>query len=137
MLKIGIDVHGVLDTFPEVVKLIETVRVLDTVEIHIITGLARADAEKLIGHLVPLDELHYYSIVDNLVSRGVVVDWIDGLPYANKSDWDEAKAIYCRENDIDFMLDDSPTYGQYFNDPDVRTIFCQVYNPKRKQYNTR
>lgn len=137
MLKIGIDVHGVLDTFPEVVKLIETLKNLDDVEIHIITGLTKEDAVKQIGHLLDLDTIHYFSIVDSLIADHVTIVWEDGLPYAPKHLWNRAKAKYCKANDIDFMLDDSPTYGEYFKDPSVRTVFCQVQNVDRKVYKTR
>ena len=135
MLKIGIDVHGVLDTFPAFQKMVRVLATHPDVEIHIITGLTREDAEKEVGHLIDFTAITYFSIVEYLVSSNIPVEWRDGYPYANKEDWNSAKSIYCKQHDIDIMLDDSPTYGEFFKTID--TVFCQVQNTERVIYNVR
>jgi len=136
-MKIGFDIHGVIDTFPAFRAMIEKYIEDPDVEVHIITGLSRVTAEEQIGHLIELDKVDgYFSITDHLVGRpDIEVKWINGLPWADENAWNNAKADYCYENGIDIMFDDSPIYADTFNEID--TIYCQVHNPARKKYKTR
>ena len=133
--KIGFDVHGVLDTFPAFVAIMNTMIADPNFEVHIITGLSRDHADAEIGHIVDLSNVKYMSIVDYLIENKHTVDWIDGLPYANQVAWDKAKSEYCEHQGIDILFDDSPTYGQHFED--VPTTFCHVQNANRKSFKTR
>ena len=133
--KVGFDVHGVIDTFPAFVNLMNALIADPNFEVHIITGLSRAHAPDEIGHIVDLDKVEYMSVVDYLVECGVPMEWRDGMPYADKETWDRAKSEYCDEHDIDLIFDDSPTYGQHFHT--INTTYCQVHNVNRKIHNTR
>lgn len=136
-MKIAFDIHGVADTFPAFQEMIRKYIEDPAVEVHLVTGLARREAEKEIGHTIDLDKIDgYFSIVDYLESRpDIEVKWIDGLPWADEIAWNNAKADYCYENGIDILFDDSPVYADTFTDID--TIYCQVHNPKRKTFKTR
>lgn len=134
-MKLGFDIHGVIDTFEVFPKMIQYFLNDPEVEIHVISGLASAEVEEQIGHLVDLSKVKYFSIVDYLTEQGAMVEWKDGLPWADKEEWNRAKATYCQEQGIDIILDDSPTYAKYFDDID--TIYCQVHNNNRKRYKTR
>jgi len=138
-MKLGFDIHGVIDTFEVFPFIIENYLDRDDVEIYIISGLSRRDADGQIGHLVDLDRIddeHYFSIADYLEDRpDVEVTWKDGMPWADEEAWNRAKADYCDEEGIDILFDDSPIYAQYFDNID--TIFCQIHNPNRKRYKTR
>ena len=136
-MKVGFDIHGVIDTFPAFRTMIEKYIDDPDVEVHVITGLARKTAEKEIGHLVDLDRIDgYFSITDHLESRpDVEVTWVNGLPWADEIAWNNAKADYCYENQIDILFDDSPVYADTFKDID--TVYVQIHNSNRKSFKTR
>lgn len=135
-MKIGFDVHGVLDTFEVFQEMINKFIDHPDVEVYIISGLARADADAEIGHLVDLSKVNYFSVTDYLVSKpGVEVTWVDGLPWADDYSWNIAKADFCNDEKIDILFDDSPVYAEYFNH--IKTIYCQIHNINRKKYKTR
>ncbi len=136
-MRLGFDVHGVIDTFGVFQDLVTKLLEDDDVEIHVISGLASAEIDDLIGHLIDLSRItNYFSIVDHLVAKpDVEVTWVDGLPWADEDAWDRAKAEYCLEAGIDVLFDDSPTYVKYFDS--IPTIYCQIHNPDRKRYYTR
>jgi hypothetical protein len=136
-MKVAFDIHGVADTFPVFQEMIRKYIADPDVEVHIVTGLTESEATKQVGHLVDLDKIDgYFSIADHLESRpDVVVKWINGLPWADETAWNNAKADYCYENQIDILFDDSPIYGPTFDNID--TIYVQVHNPNRKRFKTR
>lgn len=135
-MKIGFDVHGVLDTFEQFRTILKKCIVDPDIEVHIITGLRRIDLEKEISNLIDLSSVdHIFSITDFLLETNVEVSWVDGKPWADKEKWNIAKSVYCAQNQIDILFDDSPTYAMYFDDID--TIYCQIHNPNRKLYKTR
>ena len=119
-MKIGIDVHGVADTLPEIFTKFSTLS--DDIEIHIITG----------GSITPkfknqIDELgiahkHVFSITDSLVESGENVRWADSEnPWFDEELWNKAKADYCDRVGIDIMFDDTIRYAKYFEN--IKTTF--------------
>ena len=136
VLKVGFDVHGVVDTFPFFAEMTRMYRAAGH-EVHIITGQKKDD-----NFLKELEDLgveftHYYSIVDELESRdSSLVEWDhNGKPHAPVDLWNVAKADYCKKEEITLLFDDSPTYGQFFNDID--TTYCHILNPNRVEYKVR
>ena len=136
-MKVVFDIHGVIDTFPAFRLMIEKYMDDPDVEVHVITGLARESAHGEIGHLIDLDRIDgYFSIADYLVMQpDVDIRWINDLPWATEKAWNNAKANYCYENQIDILFDDSPIYADTFED--IETIYVQIHNPDRKTYKTR
>ena len=136
-MKVAFDIHGVTDTIPAFQTMIKKYIEDPDVEVHLVTGLARRQAEKEIGHIIDLNRIDgYFSITDYLEDNpDVEVKWVNGLPWADEIAWDNAKADYCYENQIDIIFDDSPVYANTFDDID--TIYCQVHNPNRKTFKTR
>lgn len=136
-MKIAFDIHGVTDTFPAFQEMICKYIEDPDVEVHIVTGLSRRQAAIEIGHIIDLNKIDgYFSIVDYLEDQpDVEVKWVNGLPWADETAWNNAKADYCYENNIDILFDDSPVYANTFDEID--TIYCQVHNPKRKTFKTR
>lgn len=136
MLRVGIDIHGVLDTYTrKFVELAVATRAVGG-EVHIITGIKFDEAVEAELKSYGIPYTHYFSIVEQLEEDGVPFEWIDGKPYTNDSEaWDNAKAIYCDKMGIDFMYDDSDTYLPTFNDID--TVYLHVINPDRVIYKTR
>ena len=136
-MKFGFDIHGVIDTFPAFRMMIEKYLDDPDVEVHVVTGLARESAEVEIGKLIDLDKIDgYFSIADYLEGRpDVEVTWVNGLPWADEIAWNNAKADYCYENQIDILFDDSPIYADTFKDID--TVYVQIHNSNRKTFKTR
>ncbi len=135
-MKIGFDIHGVIDTFKPFQEMARRMIDDDSIEVYIISGLARAEAYKQIGHIIDLDRIKYFSIVDYLETRpDVEVKWIDGLPWADETAWNKEKADYCQEEGIDILFDDSEVYAKTFDG--INTIYCQIHNPNRKRFFTK
>lgn len=130
--KLGLDFHGVIDTFPEYMALFSQLLVEAGHEVHVITGLKRDSGIEAALHKFGIKFTHYFSIVDKLEQDGVTIIWRDGLPYADKIYWDIAKRDYCDANQIDIMIDDSPVYKDTFHD--ISTVYLHLVNEKRKQY---
>lgn len=133
-MRLGFDIHGVIDTFGVFQTMINKLIEDDDVEIHVVSGLSKSEADEQIGHLIDLSKIaKYFSIADYLESRNdVEVTWIDGMPWADETIWNRAKADYCEENKIDILFDDSLHYVPTFDNID--TIYCQIHNPNKKRY---
>jgi hypothetical protein len=131
-LKLGLDFHGVIDTFPEMIAEMSRMFVAAGHEVHVVTGLKRdAIVQKGLDDF-GIQYTHYFSIVEQLEADGVTIVWRDGLPYADKIHWDIAKRDYCQKNEIDLMIDDSPVYKDTFND--ISTVYMHLINKDRKHY---
>ena len=133
-MKLGFDIHGVIDTFGVFQNMVNKLLEVEDVEVHVISGLSQAEAEGQIEHLIDLNRItSYFSIADYLESReDVEVTWIDGMPWADETAWNKAKADYCDEIGIDIMFDDSQSYVETFHN--INTIYCQIHNRDRIQY---
>jgi hypothetical protein len=131
-LKLGLDFHGVIDTFPEMIAEMSRMFVAAGHEVHVVTGLKRdAIVQKGLDDF-GIHYTHYFSIVEQLEQDGVTIVWRNSLPYADKIYWDIAKRDYCQKNEIDLMIDDSPVYKDTFHDID--TVYLHLINKDRKQY---
>lgn len=121
--KVGLDIHGVLDTAPEFFSHISQLLVIAGCEVHVITG-AECTPE-LIQQLKDLgiSYTHFFSIVDHEKSIGTPITYLSpGNPKIDDEIWNKAKAQYCSVNQIDMMLDDSPIYGDHFTTPYIQLI---------------
>jgi hypothetical protein len=59
-----------------------------------------------------------FSITDYHEAIGTYIEWDEkGHPHIADELWDRTKADYCRKNEIDLAIDDSPAYGKYFTTP--------------------
>lgn len=122
MIKIGIDIHGVVDRYPEVFSFL-TYSIIGNSsyfrgndnQIHIITGSSwNLEIEKFLN-IINIYYTHHFSVTDYLLEKGEAVIWKDSKnPFFADDVWNKAKAEYCERNKINFHFDDSNTYGQYF-----------------------
>lgn len=118
-MKVGFDLHGVLDYNAEFFKLFtETLR-LEGHEVHIVSGARASDILKFcLKTKIRYDSI--YSITNDLLDKGCKFKTDkNGNPCFNKKLWDKAKAEYCLKNEIDIMIDDTLEYGKYFKTPFV------------------
>jgi hypothetical protein len=121
MMKVGLDIHGVIDRYPEFFSFLTrtvliSLSIRDTYnEIHIITGSSWTSEIKELLEKYEIYYTHYFSVTDYLLEKGEAVTWKDSKnPFFDNVVWNKAKAEYCDRNRIDFHFDDSDSYGQYF-----------------------
>lgn len=117
-LKIALDIHGVCDTNPIFFSELSRLFVAHNHEVHVLTGKRVTD-----GALDELTQLgitytHFFSIADYHESKGTKM-WNDqkGNPWLDGEAWDRTKGDYCKEHGIDFCIDDTERYGNYFETP--------------------
>ncbi|QNJ54550.1 nicotinate-nucleotide adenylyltransferase [Vibrio phage vB_ValM_R10Z] len=126
VIKVGIDIHGVIDQSPEFFALLSKL----PVEVHIITGI-----KEELDTDVPddLEYDHWFSIHQSCEDDGVEILYDEkGRPWVDDEIWNNKKAEYCRENQINIMIDDSPTYARSFEGLD--TFYLQLTNTVRDEW---
>lgn len=117
--KLGLDLHGVIDTNPsKFVKLAKAIKETGG-EVIICTG-SRHDT-KLVDQLASYDNgfvwwTSIFSITDHLIKSGIPhTPSADGGVKVDNETWDRVKGDWARRENIDFHIDDSPEYGKYFD----------------------
>ena len=115
-MKLGLDLHGVIDSAPKMFHELTKTLVLAGHEVHILTG------PKIGWHLkMGIAYTHLFSITDYCESKGIQVEWDEhNNPHVDPYHWDKAKAEYCQEHGIDLHIDDSDAYGYFFKTPYAR-----------------
>jgi hypothetical protein len=128
-MKLGLDIHGVIDTYP-FLKVLSELLVQNGHEVHLITGApygainngefchAGVDSYILnLGYIKGVHYTHFYSILDHHIANGSEVLCDQNGCWLAPKIWDTAKALYCESVGIDFHIDDSASYATYFNTP--------------------
>ena len=122
-MKIAFDVHGVIDTYPEVIY--PMIRMLTKMgnNICIVSGpsedLIRKDLKRLNfpKEVFGFDRYtEIYSVVDFLRRNGIKT-WKDdkGDVWADDQNWWDSKAKICQQWGIKYMIDDSGKYRSAFD----------------------
>jgi hypothetical protein len=116
--KIGIDLHGVIDTHVDAFKCILEIAISQGNEVHIISGPPRDEIEAELAEYELALDVHYHgiqSVVDHLKEKGVKM-WLDHNKtwWASDEDWWSAKAEICKELGVVEMIDDKERYSEYF-----------------------
>lgn len=130
-MKFGFDVHGVLDTHPEIYSALTVALMKHGHEVHVITGI-----QKTPEIIKQLEEAgicwsHWFSIVQYHLDKGDVMVRFEGdQPWMDREVWNRTKAEYCERVGIDLMIDDSPIYGSYFTG---KTVYCLQKSPKSQE----
>ena len=117
-LKIGLDIHGICDASPEYFAELTRLFVNAGHEVHLITGRRVSDGAIKEIKSLGLYYTHFFSIADYHKEIGTKV-WEDddGNPWLEGDLWDRTKGDYCKKHNIDFHIDDTERYGQYFETP--------------------
>jgi len=123
---IGIDLHGVADTYPEIKGLLEAIRSGGN-QVYVISGphvdkiVARLEALEF-KHKVHYDEIlsvvHFLKYYNYEMWQDEKGDW-----WTSDEDWWSSKAKICLEYNIDIMIDDSERYREWFEKLNVPTKF--------------
>ena len=122
-MKLGLDIHGVIDSNPESFAFMSQSVIANNGEVHIITGGSWTSEleEQLKGYGIKWTS--HFSVYDYLLESGIdsigTIQFPDGT-IQKKLDyhlWDTIKAGYCKSNNIDLHIDDTEVYSKYFTTP--------------------
>jgi hypothetical protein len=123
MLKIGLDFHGVCDTYGALIAPLSRYLVEQGYEVHIITGQKQEEIVDMVRAL-GIEFTHFFSITDyheriNSLGKSKTPIRYDekGRPWMDETIWNQTKAEYCNKNEITIHIDDSEKYGKYFTTP--------------------
>lgn len=123
-LKIGLDIHGVIDAKPELFAILTNLLVDAGHEVHVLTGSKETEDihEELLGYGIKWT--HFFSITDYCISGGVHV-WYDekNTPWMDQNAWEKAKGEYCTNIGMDLHIDDTIKYADFFKTP-----FCRFFS---------
>lgn len=125
-MKIGLDVHGVIDVAPETFAQLTQRLMSAGHEVHVITG--RELCAELFDKLdtAGIRYIRVFSITSYHKSIGTYVTYKDGdptQPLIAPPLWDRTKADYCAREKIDIHIDDTEEYGKYFRGPENKCQF--------------
>ena len=122
-IKIGLDIHGVIDKNPEFFTAFAKLIKQFCGEIHIITGTPISEAEnQLLSYNNGIKWWDHFFSIDDYLYKNKIYHGIDerGGRIYDEGEWDRAKAKYCSENNINLHIDDSGEYEKFFSTP----YFC-------------
>jgi predicted peroxiredoxin len=130
IMKIGIDLHGVIDSNPKLFKMVLFgLSMSGKVKIYIVSGPPKADIISELENLGIEQDLHYdevYSVVDFLKESGVKM-WQDERSrwWTNEEDWCASKSKICDKLHLDIMLDDKEMYRAGFNNIPTKFVLYE------------
>lgn len=128
-IKIGLDLHGVIDLMPEFFSFFTKAMIKSGAEIHIITGGATEKDIQLLNNF-DIKWTHFFSISDHHNKIGTPSNGIHpkyGFPMISDEEWDKTKGEYCQKNNISLHIDDTTIYNDSFTTP-----FCRMWSNKDK-----
>ena len=121
-MKLGIDVHGIISRDPLFFSELSKIFIREGHQIHIITGRRVTPLLKAYLDSYKIYYTRIFSIIDYHLSIGTKVTYKDpDNPWIDQDLWNKAKAEYCEQEKIDFHIDDSEVYGNYFKTP-----YCRI-----------
>lgn len=110
-MNIGLDIHGVIDTYPEIFSAASKLWKSQGHTIHIMTGESWVTA---IDTVVKCDIAFdmSLSITDyHLAKTGM--NWKENGWWTDNEIWDVTKGKYCESNFIELVFDDTLRYWKY------------------------
>jgi hypothetical protein len=128
IFKLGLDVHGVVDSMPEFFSFLSESFIKNGAEVHIITGGSWTNELQNQLKSYGIKWTHYFSVYDymmgNNYSYSGEITFSDGTVQKRFSDseWNKVKADYCSKNNISLHIDDKVVYNNSFETP-----FCKLW----------
>jgi hypothetical protein len=119
-IKIGLDLHGVIDRNPQFFIALARLIQQHGGEIHIITGTPFSEAEReLLSYNSGVKWWDYFFSIDDYLFEKKIPHRIDerGGRIYEDNEWNRAKGIYCARRGIDLHIDDSEVYQEFFSTP--------------------
>ena len=137
MIRLGLDVHGVIDDDPEFFTSMAWYILKKKGQIYIITGREDCpDLHKELEELGMNSSLYdgILSITTHQIAQGTPISYLDdrkSQPVMEPKIWNPTKAALGASAGIDVMIDDSPIYGEFFRD--IKTQYI-TYTPAVKEF---
>jgi len=129
-LKIGLDIHGVIDYNPKFFSHLSKKLIDDGHEVHIITGSMKTPKIEDLLKELKISYTHFFSVADSLIANGETVTFTDpDNPWFESSSWNLAKGKYCESMKIDIHFDDTRAYGDHFK----KSVFVHAVKSDRFQ----
>lgn len=131
--KIGLDIHGVIDSLPDFFAFLTDSVSKNGGEVHILTGGSwTQELESQLSNY-GIKWTHKFSVYDHLIEVGTKIvgeiQFPDGTIQKKFEDgaWDKVKAEYCKEHSISLHIDDTLIYNDFFSTP-----FCRIWTHNNK-----
>jgi hypothetical protein len=133
MIKLGLDVHGVIDTDPEFFSALSKMIKAQGHEVYVITG--REICDELIDEMAAYKILYndLLSITTYQKDLGTPVSYLNdkkSQPIMSSSVWNPSKAELCASVGIHIMIDDSIIYEPFFRN--IKTQYI-IYTSEVKE----
>lgn len=130
-IKIGCDIHGVIDSLPEVFAFLSKAVVDAGGEFHVLTGSKVEQAKEELKKY-NITYTHLFSIQEYHEELGTPTKGTHpkyGFPMIDDHEWDLTKGDYCRKHNISLHIDDTLIYNDNFTTPFAR-IWTHTNTPK-------
>lgn len=126
---LGIDLHGVLDAHPEILRPVLRALCLLEVEVFIISGPPKKEIMEQLLKLGFKQGIHYKgvaSVVDSL-KRNHIPMWQDakGDWWAEDLPWNQAKSDICKILEVDVLIDDCKAYEKFFSETTTKFVLTE------------
>ena len=124
MLKIGLDIHGVIDTYPYYFKKLSEFYISCDFEVHIITGAQKTKELTNLLNNFEIQYTHFFSISDYLIKNGFKHHFSSSNnPWFDEEVWICQKGDYAKRVNLNIHYDDTLEYKSFF--PKC-TMFCLI-----------
>ncbi len=120
-MKIGIDIHGVINLYPKLFAKLAKAWLQRGHEVHILTGMDWASAKKEL-EVFSVPYSHYYSIVDYHRKIGTPMKKKKSGWWMAGGLWDKSKGDYCAKHRIQIHFDNDLQYAKWF--PETCSFVC-------------
>jgi hypothetical protein len=112
-MKIGIDLHGVIDIYPQLFSRLSKAWVKKGHQVHIITGKSYAESKKEVqAHQIVFT--HFFSIFDYHQAKGTPMEKRKTGWWMDQTLWDQSKGEYCTQEGIHVHFDNDLHYAKWF-----------------------
>lgn len=114
-MNIGLDIHGVIDSYPKLFSNLSKKWIEQDHEIFIVTGQEWQEVKPIVEE-AGVCYTHHFSIVDHHKNIGTPMykrSDKDGW-WMDKDIWMRSKGDYAMYADLDIHFDDSVEYAKYF-----------------------
>lgn len=117
---IGLDLHGIINSYPEFFASLTQSLVKDGWLVTVLTG-SHIKEQKIEEELkrYGIAYTHLFSIADYHKENQTEGMWYDekGDPWVSDEEWNRTKAVYCKKHNIAFCIDDTARYSSDFETP--------------------
>jgi hypothetical protein len=130
MIKIGLDIHGVIDENPRFFSELTKSLIKSGHEVHIITGPSISIGIEEDLKKMDISYTNLFSIIDYHKAKGTPMSKDSmGRIFMDDYLWDRTKGDYCKKHEIDFHFDDSDAYLYFF-----KTMVGRVFSKNKRTY---